>query len=314
MEVTNTCIKYKNMFDLDLPISSDKDALDRAVREYGHYAERSALKQFCGEREESGDWLRISSLGKPAVCQAIKSPAIKKQLVDAELWEEEDNTGNHKLHHTFHLGDMYEAYVLLQLRLRGYEILYPSADMEQLTVDFAGVAGHPDIVCKYAGVTYLIEVKTMGPVSFMNFAKCPHDDLGYVTQLAVYDNCTSTDDTLWVVLDKGTGITHSIPLPRALANAALTRARKIIPLLRGLTKFSDMHDTLCAPPGEVEIKGKKPTGRLKVPSSMKYFPMRKLFYNIWTEPNGYGKDTEYCGMIDTEGNQVTDYTDLRYIV
>lgn len=256
---------------------------------YGHACAASVTRQFTGVKEETGG-LRLSSLGKPAVLQALSLPHIKAELVSDGLYAHE--CIGMRMREIFHRGDQYEALVLYILQMSGWHVA-----STQETVNYAGVEGHTDaVVINPAGAVVLLEIKTMSDVYFKQFVKRPNDDRGYVTQLAAYTSCLQIP-SLWVCLNK---LNHDVAViePDVLDfERALERARTIITRMSEVETFSDIQKQFNPPPGIAEVYRKQQTGKLLLHPSIKYSPYRHLFYNIYEEENGYGRQTEYIADV-----------------
>jgi len=257
--------------------------------DYGKLVASSALKQFTDYEDDiKHGGLRLSSLGKPAVLQAIELTAVRDELIECGVYQEEEGASS-RLRELFHRGDQYEALVMFVLQLYGYKVI-----STQETVSFMGVPGHTDAIIETPfGDQLLLEVKTMSDYYFKQFVKCQNDDRGYITQLATYAYCTSKTP-VWICLNKGNHEVAVIePVPEQL-DRALTRARVIIPILTDkISCVDDILANLKAPPGVEEVYRKHKTDKFLLAPSIKYSPYRSMFYELVTEPNGYGKDTEY---------------------
>lgn len=260
------------------------EQLEAWANEYAEAMKLSLLRQFV-KREEDDNILRISSLGRPAVLQALKITSVYEQLVKAGLWVNEQPTL--KMREVFHRGDQFEAFLLFHLKRLGYDVV-----STQETVTFMGVPGHTDAIIESSGQRLLLEVKTMSDSYFRKFTKEPDDERGYLTQMALYSDCVALPG-VWVCLNKGTHeIALVVPNPDALATAK-ARAERIIPIFSNVKYFEDVITLFKAPPTVPEVYQRKKTGREMLNPSIKYSPFRNLFYHIFEEKNGYGKPTEY---------------------
>jgi len=254
--------------------------------QYGEAVTASVMRQFSDDRTQHGG-LRLSSLGKPAVLQAIEIPTVKAELVDAGLYVTEQISM--RMRELFHRGDQYEAFVLCVLQMSGWTI-----ETTQQTVEFLGVTGHTDaVVVSPTGERVLLEVKTMSDTYYKAFTKRQNDDRGYITQLATYTHCVGLP-SLWLCFNKST---HDVAIIKPVLSQfteALARAATIIPLLtERINCFDDVGKHLSPPPPVPEVYRKHQTGRSLLHPSIKYSQHRHLFYNILVEDNGYGKPTEY---------------------
>jgi hypothetical protein len=259
--------------------------------DHGGYGERvagSLNRHFAEDRQKGG--LRISSMGKPAVLQALA------KLGYTEL----EPKG--KMRWTFHLGDIYEHFAGLMLETYGYTVLCDQMDPEATLVKYEGVSGHYDFLVKTPEhPVLLVEVKTMGPGYARKFRKTPNDARGYITQLAMYQAALSEQygqvvPAVWLCLDKGTGETFYVePFP-GLFQGALARVSTVVPLL-GRVKSED--DILApkglfqAPPAQAEVYRRKQTGHFILPENMIYSPFASAFYDLEPGLNGYGSPQRY---------------------
>lgn len=268
--------------------------------EYGAAVGLAALRQFCGVGKASSG-LRLSSLGKPAVLQAMELPHIKTQLVDADPYAAEEISV--KMREIFHRGDQYEAFVLMMLKLGGYEVV-----STQSTVNYLGVVGHTDAIIRIGGSEVLLEVKTMSDVYFNQFTKRQNDDRGYITQLATYASCTGIQP-LWICINKGNHEVRVIEPDMQQMMDALSRAQNIIPKFALVHQLSDVLKVFSPPPGVEEVYKRQGTGKYLLHPSIKYSPYRHLFYHIYEEENGYGKQTEYIAAV-REAIELNEFADF----
>jgi hypothetical protein len=126
-----------------------------------------------------------------------------------------------------------------------------------------------------------------------------NDDRGYMTQLALYMAATGFKGA-WLALNKGTA-QQALVLPREEdLSAARKRADKVSHALNSISTVEDVFTKVKAPPGTPEVYRRSATGRLLVPTTMKYSGLSHLFYNIEVDKNGYGKPTEYVGEFDPD--------------
>lgn len=255
--------------------TKELDRLKHVIDSYGLAVKESFIRQYV-ERKETETALRVSSLGKPAVLQALTVLGLEKAT--------EPTT---KLRHIFHTGDVFEAYLIAYMQLCGYDV-----EQEQCEVNFNGVLGHIDLVASTPSGKVVLEVKTMSQNYFYNFLKEPNDERGYLTQAAIYSRCMNLP-IYWVCCNKGT---HEVKIVKPDVEAfdlVLKRAEKLIPKLRALTSLEDVVSTLTCPPVVPELFRRKETGNYLVPPAMKYSPFRHCWYEIETEYTKAGKPKEY---------------------
>jgi hypothetical protein len=252
-----------------------------------------AFSRHCNPREKYTG-LRLSQLGKPAVLQALWG-----------LGYEHDGGIALKQRLTFFYGDLFEALLIPLLEAAGYKVVdhnnqnifHDIVDGDKRIV-YKGVPGHSDVVVEGpTGERFIIECKTSNDRYFGSFMKNPDDERGYVTQLALYEECLGLPGC-WVFFNKNTSEIGVQFLTDELRQKALSRADHLIPILTEVHTFEDLarkvyDGTLQAPPPVQEVYKRAQTGALLVPPSMKYTDYRHCFYDILIDNNGYNKPTEY---------------------
>jgi hypothetical protein len=199
--------------------------------------------------------------------------------------------------------------LMVFLEAAGYEVLDHNnnsalshgTDANGGYIEYAGVRGHSDIVVRTPeGESILLEVKTATDRYYHAFMKHPDDERGYVSQLALYEECLGLPG-YWVFFNKNTSEIGIQQLNNDQRTFALERANRIIPVLRDIEtegKWEALVSAvqgglLQAPPPVPEVFRRSETGGFLVPQSMKFTKYRHCFYEITTEKNGYNKDTEY---------------------
>jgi hypothetical protein len=268
--------------------------------DHGSYGERvgqSLERHFAEDRQKGG--LRISSMGKPAVLQALAT------LGYAEL----EPRG--KMRWTFHLGDIFEHFVGVLLETYGYKVLVDQMDPEATFVETAGVGGHYDYLVKTPEYpVLLVEVKTMGPGYARMFRKRPDDARGYITQLAMYQAALSQQyksdiPACWLCLDKGTGEIFEVEPYPGLFEGALARVKQVVPLLNRVKSEDDVlapKGFFQAPPAKPEEYRRSATGHFILPDNMRYSPFSGAFYSLEDGMNGWNKPTKYVtGLQGAQG-------------
>jgi len=252
-----------------------------------------SLKRHLNPREKYTG-LRLSQLGKPAVMQALWGMGF-----------EYDGGIALKQRITFHLGDVFESLLIFILEAAGYKIVdHNNSTLFHETVGgdnrivYNGVPGHSDIVVESPeGEKFIIEAKTANDRYYTSFMKKPDDERGYVTQLALYEQCLGLPGC-WVFFNKNTSEIGVQFLTDELREQATNRANHLIPLLTECTDWGKLaeyvHDGLLqAPPPAPEVFKRSQTGACLVPPSMKFTKYRHVFYDIVVDNNGYNKPTEY---------------------
>lgn len=258
------------------------------AKEYGEEVSRSFLRQYVTPKEVESPYLRVSSLGKPAVLQALTL-----------LGYESMGNVSTKLRNIFHTGDVFEAYVVAYMKLMNWKV---SRQQEEL--EFDGVLGHIDGVINVPDFgECLLEFKTMSQFYFSSFVKQPNDDRGYITQLAIYSHCLNIP-AAWIVTNKGTHEVAVIQPDQDMLDSALARAHRIIPLLNSVKSLHDVVSLFKAPPPQDEVYRSKKTGSYVVPGSMKYSKWRFAFYNIENGKTKGGAWKEYITSIPSKDEQL----------
>lgn len=263
--------------DNDTEFALDEESLVR----YGDAVATSLHRQYNHPGEEEGEVrpLRVSSLGKPVVYQAMHALGYDDLLPAKKPG---------KLRYIFGNGDYFEEQILVVLKSLGYKVT-----QEQAEIDFRGIKGHIDAVIEDTdGTKYVLEIKTMSPRYYSSFKKVQDDDRGYATQLSVYSEALGLPG-VWLCLDKSSSNCAVLPLQDATKQGAIERLDAILEPLRNIKELTDIFEIADAPPGVPEIYKKKPTGRLLLHPTVKFWEWRSVFYELVTDKNGYRKETEY---------------------
>lgn len=238
-------------------------------------------------RQKDAKGLRCSGLGYPAVLQALSWLGFPKEEVDFQS----------KLR--FFTGDVFEAEIVALCRSIGIKI---TGDQTKLT--FHGISGHCDGILELeTGQKKLLEIKTANDNFFKMVQRNPKnlEDRGYLTQVSVYCEALGLPEYLILINNKNTGELLEVEGEPDLA--LIGRAARIIQKIKLLEKPEDIlapGSGLSAPPPEEEVFKKQATGKLLVPTSMKYSPYAGAFYKTRGELNGYNKLTGYVvGLHET---------------
>lgn len=277
--------------------NEELDVVDGESGAFGEYMAYSFGRQLGAERKERGARVRISSLGKPAVVQALnKLGYVERRPV-----------GKSRL--TFLLGDFFENVVGHVLKNEG--IAGVSVVGEQEEVDFFGVPGHYDFLVECDGRMVLLECKTMNHSYSSYFKRYQDDSRGYLTQLAVYRSCVmkymrgAEVRSLWVCFDKDTSETFVRELDYASgAQQALARAENVVKRLGRVKSVADALRLFRLPPGQEEVYRGRTTGRLLVPQSLAYSPFKEVLYETEMAANGYGKEMTYITDVVRDAREV----------
>ena len=245
-----------------------------------------------------GGLTRISQIGKPIIVQACRLPHIQREL-RAHLPPTPD-LGTSKdaiTYRRFHLGHVVEAEVVLTLQAHGFRI---TDTQTEVTMDAEhNVLGHCDGVLHWGGKRYVFDVKTMSDYSFSQYTKrCgPHDNGGYISQLACYHNLLGTDGAFILAYNKNTHVFRVLMLDERRLQSRWERAQGVIKTLAGVRSIADL-DGLPRPPAVPELYKRQETGLLVPHDSIKYEPERYLCYEIFTRKK-WGKDKEYVRRVRT---------------
>lgn len=244
---------------------------------YAKEVRASILRQYNKQDAVGEKRLRASSLGKPAVVQAM-----------AFLGYSEGDILDNRLRHIFHTGDVFEAFFFAMAEAGGLPVRHQQADIE-----FDGVPGHIDGVLETPDGPLLVELKTMSDRYYSSFTRRPNDDRGYVTQLAVYSHALNLP-AAWVVINKGNHQVSVVTPDEDALTAARERATNVIAAIKEIKTFDDVFEKLAAPPLNDDVCRKQPSGKLVIPESMRYSKWRHVFYDTYTEKDCYRKDKEYA--------------------
>lgn len=229
---------------------------DKELAEYEAAVSQSIKRQFTLS-SPSRDY-RVSSLGKPAICQALTKLGYGTEYQTAN-----------KLRYTYHTGDVFEAYLLTLAKKAGLRTYN-----EQREVNFNGILGHIDAELD----DFVLEVKTMSPYYYDKFVVNPNDDRGYITQLSVYSDCLDKPG-VWLCVNKATSEVTLVPLTEEVKAPYLKRAKALVPLLKGVKSIDDALAFTVPKPVD-ELRYRKPTGRLVLPENIKWSELRSCLYDL----------------------------------
>lgn len=238
-----------------------------------------------------GGLTRISQIGKPLIVQACRLPHIQKELASVLPPSGSGERLSTQMHRRFHLGHVLEGEVILALRAHGFVIT--DTQTEVVMNEEHGVLGHCDGVLHWGGKRYVFDVKTMSDYSFSQYTKRdgPHDNGGYVSQLACYHKLLGTDGAFILAYNKNTHLFRVLPLDERRLEERWERAQRVIDTLAGIRSIEDLRP-LPVPPAVPELYKREETGLFVPHDSIKYEPERYLCYEIYTKKK-WGKDKEY---------------------
>ena len=144
-----------------------------------------------------------------------------------------------KLRHIFWTGHMFEALIILMMESYGLDVTD-----QQLEVSKWRIYGHIDCIVNGD----LVEIKTMSPRYFNQFAKGNNDERGYRTQLDFYASLVDARRAYWLCFNKETTKLAIVP-QKFPAVRAMVKARE-------LSRIKTVEDLF-----EVQIPAPKTVGR-----------------------------------------------------
>lgn len=245
---------------------------DEVLNWYLDACHEGYLSAFTSREQQDKSGLRISSLGKPALLQALSKVGVSD-------WDNSDTMSPRRQFPLF-LGHIVEAAVMVMLYEQGVDI-----HGLQDEVMFEGVPGHIDALY---GSNAVLDVKSMSNNYYRSFTSAPDDDRGYITQLLCYAEACNVAHAYVVCIDKQFGemdvveLTDDVlPFPR---HKYLDRARAVIEMMGGVSDVPSAFDVFSVPP-LLDIPNSK---YKQVANNMKYGPWKNMFY-LMTKP-----DDPYC--------------------
>jgi hypothetical protein len=242
---------------------------------------------------------RISQIGKPMLVQAARLPHIQAQLAAAGFPgfgpEGEDGAPLVKdavTHRRFHYGNVLEAETLVLLRAHG--ITVTDTQTEVCLSEEHNVLGHSDGVIHFEGKRYVFDMKTMSDYSFRKYTakQGPHDEGGYITQLACYHHLLGTDGAFILAFNKNSHQYRVLWLDQERMESRYARALKVVEVLAGCNDLDDLDD-IPRPPSVEETYRRKPTGLWVPHPTIQWDNERTLCYALTTRTK-YGKPKEYA--------------------
>jgi len=251
--------------------------LQSEAESYGHSAKESMLRQWV--KSYDSHTLRVSSLGSPAVLQALT------------VFGYHEGARPNRLRRIFSRGDVDEAELIALMNAHGL-----SVRNQQLEVDWNEVLGHIDGIVDESNIgSTVLDIKTTQPYKFDAWKKKGIDNDAYLTQIGVYQQATGTDNAAIVLSNKANSELFVQRFTSKELEPYLTRALRVVEAIRSMT-YDDLFSgsVIQAPPVEQHIcKRKEVDGVYTVPESMRYSPFRHVYYKLYTERDCYGKPKEY---------------------
>lgn len=282
MKSINNLDDFVSMMNEGLTLDVDSSLLESEAIEYGKQATVSMLRQWAPR--EDGNTLRVSSLGRPAVLQALTTFGYH------------EGARPNRLRRIFSRGDVDEAEVIALMNAHGF-----SVHQQQEEIEWNGVLGHIDgVVYERSdfddeGYSTVFDMKTTQPYKFDTWKKKGIDNDGYLTQIAVYQEALGTDNAAIIFSNKANSELAVQHFTNEELQPYLDRALKVVTAIRSMT-YDDLFtgEIIRAPEPEQAIcKRKAIDGVYVVPESMRYSPFRSVFYRLEQERDCYGKTKEY---------------------
>lgn len=240
----------------------------------------SAKRQFA-RRDKQRSYVGASALSRPDVLLALMYLGYPHISAPYPV----------KTAMTFHLGDVFEALVVELMGCYGLPI---TGGQTEVAIPGTPVRGHIDGFCE--SLDAVVEVKTMAASYWKSFVKQPNNFRGYFTQLAIYKNTTGKSNAFWVCFNKETSeIACVIPDDEELQgyyDTAVGRAT----ILQTFDSIKAV-GSLNVPDPKPEVFRKEETGKLMLPTSMRYTPYMGCFYDTYEAKDGYKHDKTYVSRI-----------------
>jgi len=244
--------------------------LDVTTEAYSLAVEQSLLKQFQNRREHENR-LRVSSLGKYAVIQALNYFGVHEQQskyrgVQADM---------------FHVGDITEARLITLMKACGLTVTH-----EQHEVTWNHVLGHTDCVVD----DVVIDIKTCNDGNFKRYQR--QLPLSYMTQIGVYMEALDLHQCAVLLYNRNTcELALSVP-NLGDVQSAVYRAYIIALQVPRLKSVSDIWNYFETPDTVEEVFQKQKTGRYYVPYDVRS-PYDELLYETVVDVSGYGNERKY---------------------
>jgi hypothetical protein len=239
-------------------------------------ADRSVLSLRQAHKDQQ--CFRASSIGKPWILQILNR------------WFPSDPVFNVSTCMKMLDGVVAQAWLEEILLLTGHdfeserELILQSGDVK--------VIGHSDVVVTNMHVRekVVIECKSMAGHVFSKFSESPHDDYGYLSQLAFYtsmiqlENPTYTVEPVFVLFDRSRGIFKTIPIAPHIIDEKFRRIKTAVETVATIPVFDyrALLEVVQIPP---------PTGK-QIPNSMKWSRWSNAFYCEGSDGNMRVRDKE----------------------
>lgn len=261
-------------------IKGESNMEEKHIEYFGELCKQAMRKQF--QEPKRGFQIRMSQIGKDIREQQAELLGLPKDE------EEEYNTVLKFLY-----GDVCEAIVMTLLHASGVNV---EDEQKAVSRDVAGIKLEGTYDVKINGKIY--DVKSCSPYAFSTkfmpgFSNVEATDtFGYVTQL--YNYAEAEGNTVvggWIIINKVDGqllVVEAENNGTKLREKHLVQTEANIGLLQTTKSIDDIDKTLDFVP---ELFYTKPTGRMTLPDSMKYFPYKKVLFGdqIELKPNPSSK-------------------------
>jgi hypothetical protein len=254
-----TLIKFTKWWNETL-ISGESELCAATSLKFSVDMARTVAKYF---HRESGDPIRMSSLGKPIVHLAYSLVKPKPEtFTPADMW-------------VLSMGDYAEALIKELMHLNNFEFTH-----DQYEVELGKLHGHIDGVVD--GET-VFDIKAMSTTYWKSFTAKPDNVRGYLTQLSLYQYALQLPKAAFLCLNKVTGQLKVVKLPTAVMQAHVREAHTKLQTLKHIQNESDLI-ALVKPEPPRKLKNDK----LVVPESMEHSPYKAEVYG-----GDYYADVDY---------------------
>ncbi len=245
---------------------------DKHIEYFGELCKQAMRKQF--QEPKRGFQIRMSQIGKDIREQQAELLGLPK--------DEEDE---YNLVLKFLYGDVCEAIVMTLLHASGVNV---EDEQKAVSRDVAGIKLEGTYDVKINGKIY--DVKSCSPYAFTTkfmpgFSNVEaQDTFGYVTQLYNYAEAEAgTSVGGWIIINKVDGqllVVEADAKQEVLRKKHLTATSTAIHTLNATKSIDDINKDLTFVP---ETFYSKPTGKLVLPESMKYFNYKKVLFGDQVE-------------------------------
>lgn len=216
------------------------------------------MNTYCTLKEQSGNALRISSMGKPLI-----------ELACAKLDTQVHTYKDRCTYWVISMGIYGEALIKSLMLAKGFTFTH-----DQTEVKLGPMVGHVDGV---VDGTTVFDIKFMSHMYFRDFTTSPDDSRGYITQLSLYRKALNLPKAAFLCFNKTTGECRIVRLQRQAYQEALYSVKEKLEVLKKVRTVEDMVKYVKPPEPRVLSKGKH-KGKRVVPDSMKYSKYVEAIY------------------------------------